>query len=202
MTALLNQSTNIERELLHLAAGGSEVAFTKIFNLYKNKLYSFVLGLTKSEEQTLDLIQDIFMKLWINRTTLVNIDNLNNYIFRAAQNQATNTFKRRMIENCILQKLPITENFDDSVEANFDYKILQAKLKAVVNQLPPQQKLIYTLSREHGLKHEEIANQLHISAATVKNHMVQALKTIREFLRNNLDMEGVLILILISSNCP
>lgn len=192
---MLDINSHTEKELLRLAADGDEAAFIEIFNLYKNKLYSFLLRITKSEEQSLDFVQDVFMKLWINRGNLSSIDNLSSYIFRAAQNRAINCFKRSMTEYCILKKNPVALMADDSIEANLEYKLLQIKLNEVVKKLPPQQRLVYMLSREQGLKHEEIAIKLNLSISTVKNHMVQALKTIKEFLRNNMELDEVLLLI-------
>ncbi len=197
-TALLNKTTYTEKELLRLAADGDEAAFIEIFNLYKNKLYSFLLRITKSEEQSLDFVQDVFMKLWINRANLSSIDNFSGYIFRSAQNQAINSFKRSMAENCILKKNPVVYITDDSIAANLEYKLLQTKLIEAVKKLPPQQRLVYMLSREQGFKHEEIAKQLNLSTSTVKNHLVQALKTIKEFLRNNMEIDEVLLLIICS----
>ena len=190
-----DKNSHTEKELLRLAADGDETAFVEIFNLYKNKLYSFLLRITKSEEQSLDFVQDIFMKLWINKANLSSIDNFSSYIFRAVQNQAINSFKRTMAENCILKIKPVDHIVDDSIEANLEYKLLQIKLNEVVKKLPPQQSLVYTLSRAHGLNHEEIAKQLNLSTSTVKNHLIRALKTIKEFLRNNLELNKVILLI-------
>ena len=192
---MLDINLHTEKELLRLAADGDEASFIKLFNLYKNKLYSFLLRITKSEEQSLDFVQDVFMKLWINKANLSSIDNFSSYIFRAAQNRAINSFKRSMTEYCILKKNPVAAMVDDSIEANLEYKLLQIKLNEVVKKLPPQQRLVYILSREQGLKHEEIAIKLNLSISTVKNHMVQALKTIKEFLRNNMELDEVLLLI-------
>jgi RNA polymerase sigma-70 factor (ECF subfamily) len=58
----------------------------------------------------------------------------------------------------------------------------EVRLRQAVDQLPPRQKLIFTLSRHKGLKHEEIAEELQISRNTVKTHLVQALKTLRGIL--------------------
>ena len=184
---------------MRLAANGNEVAFIEIYNLYKNKLYSFLLRITKSEEESLDSVQDIFMKLWVNRINLASIDNFSNYIFRAAQNKAINSFKRCMTENCILKKIPVVDMALNSIEADLEYKLLQTKLNEVVKKLPPQQRLVYTLSREKGLKNEEIAKHLNLSVYTIKNHLVQALKTIKDFLRSNLEIDSVLLFILCRS---
>lgn len=190
------RNLHTEKELLLRASYGCEESFTQLFHLYNNKLYSFILGITKSEQQTLDFIQDIFMKLWINRANLVNVDNLGSYIFRSAQNQAINSFKRAMNETLIHSKLQSANAYDDNIEADLEYKILESKLNVVISKLPPQQRLVYTLSRDQGLKHEEIALQLQISPSTVKNHMVQALKTIKDFLRNDLNIEEVFLIAL------
>ena len=190
-----DKNSHTERELLHLAAFGNEAAFIEIFNSYKDKLYSFLLRITKSEEQSLDFVQDVFMKLWINRAHLFSIDNFSAYIFRAAQNRALNSFKRSMTECCMLKKNAAALMVDDSILANLEYKLLQKKLNEVVKKLPPQQSLVYRLSREQGLKHEEIAQQLNLSTSTVKNHMVQALKTIKAFLRNDTELNEVLVFI-------
>lgn len=57
---------------------------------------------------------------------------------------------------------------------------VREKLQYALDHLPPKQKLVYTLSREQGLKHEEIARQLNISPSTVNNHMIAALRSIRQ----------------------
>ena len=69
-------------------------------------------------------------------------------------------------------------------------------LAKAIDQLPQQQKLVYQLSREQGLKHEEIARQLNLSPGTVKNHMIRALKTLREQLehhRGNAALVGLIL---------
>lgn len=176
-----------EKELLLLASEGCAESFTEIFHLYNNRLYGFLLKITKSEQQSLDFIQDIFMKLWTNRVNLANIDDLGSYIFRSAQNHAINAFKHKMNEIKIHSKLLSYKSYND-VEDNLEYKILETKLNGVINKLPSQQKLVYTLSRLDGLKYEEIAKELQISPATVKNHMVQALKNIKGCLRNDMNI--------------
>ena len=67
------------------------------------------------------------------------------------------------------------------------------RLQHALDHLSPQQKLIFTLSRNEGMKHEEIASQLNISRNTVKTHLVHALKTLRVLLHFHSD--NVLLLI-------
>lgn len=191
--ALPKKSVHTEKDLLLLSAGGSQAAFTELYNLNKDRLYSFVLSLTKSEEQALDVVHDVFMRLWINRAQLVNIENFCSYIYRSAQNQILNSFKRAMNEAAILSLInpDVSQN---NVEENLNYKVLEERLAAIIEKLPPQQRLVYTLSREQGLRHEDIAKQLLISPSTVKNHMVQALKTIKAILKNDLKTDHIILI--------
>jgi len=170
-----------EKRLLQLSAMGDETAFTRVFHFYKHKLYSFLIRLTESPEMTEDVIQDIFLKLWKNRAGLTTIDNFSSYIFRMGQNQCISHFKRSAKETLILAELQkdlaVSSSETDGYLAT---KEVQQKLHEAIGKLSKQQKLVYTLSREQGLKHEEIARHLNISISTVKNHMIDALRILRK----------------------
>ena len=71
-------------------------------------------------------------------------------------------------------------------DEEFRYKIMQQRLQQIINDLPLQQKTVYQFSREHNLKQEEIARQMNIALSTVQNHLTQALKTIRDRLKEHL----------------
>ena len=176
-----SETIHTEKELLLLAAQGSEPAFTLLFNRYKHKLYSYLLSLTTSPQIAEDIIQDTFLKLWKDRASLKAIDYFNAYLFTMTRNLAINSFKRMARETAILAALqPQQNNLVATVADNLSLKEVEQLLHQTIQSLPPQQKLIYTLSREQGLKHEDIAHQLHLSSSTVRNHIVQALRTIRK----------------------
>ena len=128
-----------------------------------------------------DVIQDIFLKLWKNRAGLTEIDRFDSYLFRMAQNQCFSHFKRVAKETVILAQLQKEAGVSETdAENTLAAREIQQKIREVLAQLPPQQKLVYTLSREEGLKHDEIAERLNISPSTVKNHMIKALSFVRE----------------------
>ncbi|MBO9727336.1 MAG: RNA polymerase sigma-70 factor [Chitinophaga sp.] len=170
-----------EQRLLQLAAAGHEEAFTRLFHGHKHKLYSFLLRLTNSPEMSEDVIQDVFLKLWKDRQQLLHIEQFGGYIYRMAQHQVLNAFRRMAKETLILaeiNKLHLTAH--DNAEDHLQVQEVRARLNKALDKLPPKQKLVYTLSRDQGLKHDEIARHLNISPATVNNHMIAALRTIRE----------------------
>ena len=187
---MLKEKQYTEKIMMQLAAGGDEAAFTQLFYLYRHRLYSFALRITESPELAQDMVQDVFLKLWKDKSHLDKVENFSSFVFKMAQNQAINAFKRMANETLILSKI---QNevlvFETGAEENVEYKEVQHLINDVLKKLPPQQNLVFKLSREQGLKHAEIAQLLKISPYTVKNHLVIALQTIREYLRHNLKIE-------------
>jgi len=195
---MINDQFYTEKELIKLASGGDENAFTQLFLLHKDRLYCFTLHLTESSELAQDLVQDVFFKLWKDHSHLKQVENFGGYIFKLAQNQAINAFKRKTNEMRILSKIQKQADIcGASPVENMDCKDVQNLVNDILKKLPPQQKIIFKLSREYGLKHEEIAHQLKISPSTVKNHLILALHTIRQYLRSNLDIADFCILVML-----
>lgn len=189
-----------EKELLDLAAKGDPAAFTMLFNNYKDKLYGFLIRLTGSAEMTEDIVQEAFLKLWKNRESLHEIDHFSGYLFKLTRNHALNAFKRLATETQVISSLrDQTEQVKSDASNPLVFKELKALLHTTLEKLPPQQKLIFQLNREHGLKPAEIANQLHLSTATVKNHLVQALRKVRETFITHANLLAGLWIVAISS---
>ena len=193
-----SEPIHTEKELLLRASQGSEPAFTLLFNRYRHKLYSYLLSLTASPEIAEDIIQDTFLKLWKNRSSMEAIDHFGGYLFKTTRNLAINALKRMSRETIILSTFQAQQSgkntkADDTLVA----KEAEQLLHQTIQNLPPQQKLIYTLSREQGLKHEDIAHQLHLSSSTVRNHIVQALRTIRKkFEPHSISIIGIMGLLI------
>lgn len=175
-----------EIELILLVTQGDEKAFSLLFYHYKDKLYSYALRLTEEEELAEEMVQDAFLKIWLNRADLKKIDSFDAYLYTVIRNKSYNAIKRRVHEAVILKELSLNmTELQNSTEETVIVNNYQKLLQQVINQLPPQQKLIYDLSRIHGLKHDEIAEQLQISKNTVKVHLVKALHTIRSAFYNH-----------------
>ncbi|MBX3256431.1 MAG: RNA polymerase sigma-70 factor [Chitinophagaceae bacterium] len=190
--------TYIEKEILRQVASGDEAAFVNLFNAWKDKLYFYILRITGSRENTDDIVQEVFVKLWLKREILNDVDHFSAYLYRMAHNYAISGIRRMAQETVIFSELYRHKNeVDLPADEHLLHKQLQEKLKGAINALPQQQKLVYILGREQGLKQEDIARRLNISISTVKNHMTQALRTLREELRNNYSTLTISILIAI-----
>lgn len=182
-----------EKLLLLQTAIGDEQAFTQIFNAYHQQLGAFILRFTDSHELTQEIVQDVFMKIWTNRSVLKDIDSFKAYLIVIARNHAYNLLKtqaresRKKKEYLKINVETITVNEESN---NWKEQHLQL-IEEAIAKLPRQQQKIYQLSRNQGMKYEEIAATLGISFETVKKHMHLALRSIKNYV--NLRRDTVMI---------
>ena len=179
-------------------ATGDQEAFCKFFDAFKNKIYSFSYSFTKSQQVAEEITQDVFTRVWTNRESLIEIENIDAWLSTITRNLCFNYLKKLALERKTKDELLKTQNYsDENVEQYLSYKEKANQLAEALDQLSPQQRLIFTLNRDKGLKNEEIADQLHLSPNTVKTHMVSALRKIRAILESHAThLFGILLIFL------
>jgi len=171
--------TEVERLLLRQIAEGDEKAFEEVFHAYRDKLYAFIYQISHSKEIAEDTVQDVFLKIWNIRRRLSDIENFNAFLFQMSKNHVINQLRRMSRETLMLIERQAYKTEVPTPDQQVIYKNIYQMLDRIIDNLPQQQKTVYRLSRESHLKQEEIAQKLAISQSTVKNHMTQALRTIR-----------------------
>jgi len=185
MRADFKQIKEQEAELLSRLQKGDEKAFAQLFYAYKDKLHGFVLGITRSEQLAEDLLQDVFLKIWQNRSLVTDVDNFNAYIYSIARNQVIDSLRRFARETCALDQLAETALFatEEHTPLNkLENKEILERIHEAIRQLPPQQQKVYILHKEKGLKIEDIAEQMNLSVSTIRNHMMHATSNLRRIL--------------------
>lgn len=175
-----------ETDLFKLIAAGDELAFRQVFDAYHSRLAVFIFRLTKSESVAAELVQDIFVKLWVNRGKLGNVSHPQAYIFTMASNRTMDHLRKMSTESKFRadawKQIAFSHNnTDENIMARESQQLID---RAVV-QLSPQKQKIFRLSRYEGLNHEEIAMHLQLSKSTVKNHLVETLRHIRSFIHHH-----------------
>jgi RNA polymerase sigma-70 factor (family 1) len=176
-----------EKVLLLQIAEGDETAFGHFFHLYFPLLYPAVFKIVKIGSVTEDIIQDTFMRVWIYRDKLPEIENPKAWIYRIAYHQAFTYLQKNNVRQNAIKKISETANQDilkNETEEMLAFKAVASKIKEAVQNLPKQQKKAYQLSREQGLKIDEIAVEMNLSNQSVKNTLGRALKFIREHIKN------------------
>jgi RNA polymerase sigma-70 factor (family 1) len=168
-----------ERELLNLIGKGDEAAFTRLFHHYRNWIYSIALKLSGSSILSEEVVQDVFLKIWLKRADLDHVQNFSAYLYTIVQNTMYKVLKRMAYVHKETSQagneLPVSVNDSEIqlIEKEY-YSILQAGIE----RLPNQQKQVYKLIREKGLKRGEVANLLNIQPETVKFHLSKAMKNL------------------------
>ena len=182
------QDRPINAALFVQLAGGNEMAFRQVFHYYTPRLIPFVFSIVKSDAVAEEIVQDVFLKLWSNRHDVAQKDDPSSWLFTIAANQSLSFLRRMSVERRYIDNVKVQIEqawLENSTEDQLFLRENEALLKKAMDTLPPQQKLIFTLSRHEGLSHKEIADQLNISPNTVKNHIVTAVRTLREFIRKS-----------------
>ena len=176
-----------ETFLLHEIAQGNEMAFRTLFESHKDKLYNYIFRITRSKEISEEIVIDVFLKIWIGRDLITEIRNFEGFIQKVACNKALD-FLRIAARHKRLQEL-ISRELISAPAPLADHTALEYECQDILHkalaQLSPQRRLIFSLSRNQGLSHEEIANKLNLSRNTVRNTVVEALKTVRQYLKDH-----------------
>ncbi|MCX2483316.1 RNA polymerase sigma factor [Pedobacter sp. MR2016-24] len=187
-----------EAELFANLAKGDERAFETIYRHFSKRLFPYVLKLVKVPELAEELIQDIFVNIWISREAFAEVNHPTSYLFSIANRQALKYLKKVASDARILKSIAdYAEASTNDTEERIIFRESVASVKAAVEQLPAQRRLIWELSRNEGLSHDQIAEQLQISKNTVKNQMVHATKYIRNFLDEQAGLLSGFIIILL-----
>ena len=163
--------------------------FSEIYDIYFPKLLRFTRTYLISEDESENIVQEIFIYLWEHRDIIETLQNLNAYLFTLAKNRCIDYFRKEMvrevrkgslseIENRELQlKLYSLEAFDNDRLSDAD---IEEILNNAINRLPERCREIFIMSRLQNLRYKEIAEKLNVSPNTVENQIVIALRKLKK----------------------
>jgi RNA polymerase sigma-70 factor (family 1) len=177
--------------LLKYVASGDEAAFRKLFHQYADSLQSYIYQLTRSNEMADEVVQDIFLKIWMSRESLEYIQNFRNYLFVISRNHALNLLKKSVRERKRYQSWELFQLRNSQFSAEDQEPILSV-IDQGINQLPPQQYKIWNLRRRQGLTYLQIADLTGLSKETVKKYLKIANHAIAKFVRARITLPFLL----------
>jgi RNA polymerase sigma-70 factor, ECF subfamily len=154
--------------------------FEILFKQYYEPLCNFVFGMVKDYDASEDVIQELFVKFWEKRNDFPDDISVKAYLYRAARNMALNQIRHFGIKKDfnLFNRMKMSDA-EQGIGNPAETSELQKMIAQAVNELPPERKKIFLMSREDGLKYKEIAGELNISIKTVENQMGKALSTLR-----------------------
>lgn len=201
MKLLVPKQTYEENQLLALIARGDERAFEILYNQYRPKLFSAALLLTRNPDQAAELIQDVFLKIWMKRDQLHLIQSMEAYLFVSMRNEAYNWFsreaKRRKLVDADIGVRDVPVSIADDYILSRE---MAALLETGIRLLPEKQQQVFRMIRIEGMNKNEVASTLGIEVNTVRTHLGRAVKSLRAWIISQ-NIISVFVALSISGLC-
>lgn len=174
-------------ELFKKVQQADEQAYELIFKHYYSRLCHFACGILTDLDDAEEAVQQTFITLWDKKENIHIETSIQAYLYRAVKNTCINRIKQQQVHsmhhNSIKhERVESVESTQEAVMSNE----LRNSINDAIEMLPEQCRLVFTLSRYEGMKHQEIANELNISIKTVENQIGKALKHMRVQLKEYL----------------
>jgi RNA polymerase sigma-70 factor (family 1) len=170
-----------EKELIASLKRGSVTAFETLFEGYSQKLFRFSYSYLKSEAEAEDVVQEVYLKIWKNRTSLKTESSFQSYLFTIAFNTIQKSFNKKAKQDKF--KLDLFERLaTDTVhlEEQLNFEFLLNKLDILIEQLPTRRKEIFLKRKKEGKSITIIASEMGISEKTVENQITEAMHFLRK----------------------
>jgi RNA polymerase sigma-70 factor (family 1) len=181
-----------ETEILKDIAAGSSKAFRTLYSQWEPTLSSFIFQVTRSKVITAEIVQDVFLKIWMTRESLVEVKDFKAYLFVISKNRAINALKKSLADLERMKKYASEVPFNEQPEEDND-QLPFTLIDEAIDHLSPRQKEIFLLHRHERYSYREIAEQLGIGKESVKTHLSLAIKSIK----NHIETKITLIILLI-----
>lgn len=184
-----------EKALLKRVSAGEVRAFSTVFHRYQAKVYAYAFKIVKADAIAEEIVQEVFVKLWNLGESIAEIENLEGFLRTLTRNFTLNVLRRMALEYKA-GKMRGTNYREDhnETEEYIIFKDSEKILNQGIEKLPAQQKIVYRLCHQEGLKYEEVAERLNISKLTVKTHMQHALRFLRNYISTHTDIAVFIIL--------
>lgn len=179
------KATETNEQLLEKLRLGNTAAFQELYVRMRSKVIGFSFKFLRSQEEAKELTQEVFVKLWENREKIEPSKSIESLLFVMVRYSMLDAWKRKLRHDNFLETQKRAEIHHDSTAQYIDYQECHAILTRSIETLPQQAQKVYRLSREEGLSHQEIADQLQISTNTVSNHIKKSMRQIRAYYNNS-----------------
>lgn len=172
-------------------------AFQTLYDQLWSRLYSVAYNYVRDKATAQEIVQDVFVNLWVKRSRLEFVNDITAYVMRAVKYQIYDYFDKKAVIDRYIQK--ISQNENEQVvgpDHQMEFDETFNRISQEIGKLPDTTQRIFRLSRFDQFSNEEIASQLHISVKTVEYHITQSLKHLRAQLGYIVSIGGPLSVLL------
>ena len=176
---------HIADEKLQLARlkEGDQLAFNYFYEQHSLIIYRRLKKMVKIDTLADEFLQDVFVKLWEKRHLIDPEQSLKAYLHLIAQNLVFDFYRKLAREARLQEEVKLTfSEFHNPIQEDFYFKETTDVLQKAINNLPAQQKLVFTLCKIEGKSYEEVGRDLGISTSTINGHIVKATKRVKTYM--------------------
>jgi RNA polymerase sigma-70 factor (ECF subfamily) len=175
--------SNDEKELLMQLREGNAQALDYFYHQYSLRIYRKLLKMVRVETIAEELVQDVFVRIWDKRHQIDPDRSFRSYLFTIAQNLVYDLYRKVAREERLQEVIKdASSEIYMHVEEGVFLKETSEILNKAINNLPSQQKLVFTLCKLEGKSYEDASATLGISTSTINNHIVKATKSIKGYM--------------------
>lgn len=170
-----------DSELFELLSMGKKEAFEIIYERHFVQLINKAFKRLGSKEDAREIVQEVFVQLYMKRTQIAHTDNLAGYLHTLLRNKIIDFYREQLAikkkQYSLQQVHPV--RVDEMPGAIMDGRLLEKKISNLIDALPQKCREVFLLSRNEDLSHYAISKKLNISVSTVEKHVGKALKVMR-----------------------
>jgi len=163
------------------------IGFDAIYRKYSRRVFQFAVSILKTQDDAEEIVQEVFLRIWEKRKDIQEHLSFKSYLFTITYNTSISLIRKRIRETRYVNSIHSIQVPPDlhTPSSDMEYLELKKKVEETIEKLPDRQRQTYLMSRKEGLSYREIADKLGVSVNTVENHMVKALRFLREKLGKN-----------------
>jgi len=177
-----------EAEEISRCQQGDQNALKEIFNQYHKKVYRVAYGVVRQREDALDIVQEVFIKLFRSIKNFRGKSHFYTYLYRMTMNTAidhTRKMKRQPPPNMVEDEaFQLSDDVEKRPDRIFAHKELEARVKAAMEKLPPDQKAALIFREVEDLSYQEMAEAMGCSIGTVMSRLHYGRKKMQELLKD------------------
>lgn len=173
-----------DQELFQRIAEGNEAAFEELFLRYVPRIEPVIINITGTNAVLKDIVQEVFLQLWLNRHRLTEVEQPDNWIFRMTYNRSYTWVRSQLVRDKHLQLVTQDEKESSALvqpDEWVSFEETAVMVRQAIQALSPSAQRIFQL-KEAGMKIQEIAQEAGISTDGVKKSLYRSAQQIREYL--------------------
>ena len=171
-----------DKQLIRAIKNGDTKSFEKLFERYYDRYFSFACALLHDADAAEDVLQNVFLKLWIGRDRLDENRSIENYLLVSVRNEIFDYLRLKYNQTVVRGETPEKEDASADIEEEMFWSETSDRMDKIIKNMPPQRQRIFMMSRYENMASKDIADALGLSVRTVERHIYLALQDLKQII--------------------